>query len=156
MIELKKTYRVKCSRTILRHEAKILGFFFHERIRRDGYGLGEFNSREEAEAEIKNHIEEYNIKESWIYPEGTSVVEKDPENNLIKLTLYTAFHRNYFRDNSNVFMKRKKNPYFTIYLHYSILECTYGYNDDEESYKTDTLYDKWDDREFETPSYIGY
>ena len=40
-------------------------------------------------------------------------------------------------------MRRKKSPYFTIYIHYAVAESMYGYGDNEEQWQNDHYTDEF-------------
>lgn len=150
-IELKKKYAIHCDDTAIRHEASIDGWFFSERISRKQWtGEGEYDTKEEAEKKVKELVENY--KATYPYQDKFWDIEKDTDNNVVKITIYRALARNFFSGNSNREYKRKTKPYFTVYRHYSVVETLHGYGDDENAWKNDAYADPY--REFEWPSNI--
>ena len=139
MVELKKEYTIFCSRTIVRHEATVEHCLFHERIQRDSWQENVvFNTIEEAEDYIKEII---NTFKSSLKPDEIAL-EKDFDNNTIIKKLYIASEGDYIRHHRKT-MRRKKSPYFTIYVHYAIAESMYGYGDNEEQWKNDHYTDEF-------------
>ena len=140
MAELKKYYKIVLTETIIRHEAKVSNFLFHQLVETNNtIGTKEYNTIEKAEEEIKNEINNYKP----LYSYYNIQTEKDLENNLLIIKQYTALIRNFLGGFSNKELNRKKEPYFTIYKHYSIVECIKVEIEDmrhEDMY----YYDKWD------------
>lgn len=133
MVELKKEYTIFCSRTIVRHEITVNHCLFHERIQRNSWQENVvFNTIEEAEDYIKEIIN--NFKSSLKPDEIT--LEKDFDNNTITEKLYIASEGDYIRHRRKT-MRRKKLPYFTIYIHYAVAESMFGYGDNEEQWEND-------------------
>lgn len=136
MVELKKEYIVFWTRTIIRHEATIEHCLFHERIERS---CGQkdnitFNTKEEAEEYIKDTINSYKPNQYLKSDEVT--IEKDINHNNIITKLFIASEGDFIHHHRKT-MRRKKSPYFTIYVHYAIAESMYGYGDNEEQWKND-------------------
>ena len=141
MVELKKEYTIFCSRTIVRHEVTVEHCLFHERIERDSWQENVvFNTKEEAEAYIKDIINSYKLNQYLKSDEVT--LEKDFDNNTITEKLYIASEGDYIRHHRKT-MRRKKSPYFTIYIHYAVAESMYGYGDNEEQWKNDHYTDEF-------------
>ena len=140
MTELKKYYKIVLTETIIRHEARVHNCLFHQLVETDNTIFSkEYNTREEAEKEIKKKINNYKP----LYSHYNIQTEKDLENNLLIVKQYTALIRNFYSGYSNTELNRKKEPYFTIYKHYSIVECIKTETEDmrhEDMY----YYDKWD------------
>lgn len=140
MTELKKYYKIVLTETIIRHEAKVSNFLFHQLVETNStIGTKEYNTIEKAEEEIKNEINNYKP----LYSYYNIQTEKDLENNLLIVKQYTALIRNFLGGFSNKELNRKKEPFFTIYRHYSIVE--YIKAEDEDRHLEDKYYfDKWD------------
>ena len=139
MVELKKEYTIFCSRTIVRHEVTVDHCLFHERIQRDSWQENMvFNTIKEAEDYIKEIIN--NFKSSLKPDEIT--LEKDFNNNTITGKLYIASEGDYIRYRRKT-MRRKKSPYFTIYIHYAVTESMYGYGDNEIQWQNDHYTDEF-------------
>ena len=97
-----------------------------------------FNTIEEAEDYIKEIINNF---KSSLKPDEIAL-EKDFDNNTIIKKLYIASEGDYIRHHRKT-MRRKKSPYFTIYVHYAIAESMYGYGDNEEQWKNDHYTDEF-------------
>ena len=139
MVELKKEYTIFYFRTIVRHEVTVGHCLFHERIQRDSWQENVvFNTIEEAEDYIKEIINNF---KSSLKPDEIAL-EKDFDNNTIIKKLYIASEGDYIRHHRKT-MRRKKSPYFTIYVHYAIAESMYGYGDNEEQWKNDHYTDEF-------------
>jgi hypothetical protein len=141
MVELKKEYTIFWTMTIVRHEAIIAHCLFHERIERS-YGQEDitFDTKEEAEEYIKDTINNYKPNQKLKSDEVT--IEKDINNNNIITKLFIASEGDFIRHHRKT-LRRKKSPYFTIYVHYAIVESMYGYGDNEEQWKNDYYTDEF-------------
>ena len=141
MVELKKEYTIFWTRTIVRHEATIEHCLFHERIERS-YGQEDitFDTKEGAEEYIKDIINSYKPNQ-YLKPDEITL-EKDFDNNTITGKLYIASEGDYIRHHRKT-MRRKKLPYFTIYIHYTVAESMFGYGDNEEQWKNDHYTDEF-------------
>lgn len=139
MVELKKEYTIFCSRTIVRHEVTVDQCLFHERIQRDSWRENAvFNTIEEAEDYIKEIINNF---KSSLKPDEI-ILEKDFDNNTITGKLYIASEGDYIRHRRKT-MRRKKSPYFTIYIHYAVAESMFGYGDNEAQWQNDHYTDEF-------------
>ena len=147
-IFFKKQYSVRVSETVVRHETDMDGFHFSERIQRSKYNYGTFDTREEAEKDIRDTINEYEVPE---YKVDDIKVEKDLDKGSMTLRIYSALNRNFFPTCSNKQYKRKTKPYFTIYKFYTVCEEMNVYGDDEDAWKKDVYADA--SRRFEEPEY---
>ena len=82
-------------------------------------------------------------KKTWYSIKSDEItLEKDFDNNTITRKLYIASEGDYIRHHRKT-MRRKKSPYFTIYVHYTVAESMYGYGDNEEQWKNDHYTDEF-------------
>ena len=141
MEDIEKKYRILCTSSVMRHPAVVNNFYFHKRIETETHTFGLYETYEEAEKAMTERLNDTKRLNSFYVSKGLETLEIDKERNIRIIKEYHARHRDYLYSISNVEIKRKKEPYFTHIIHYSIVE-TYQLPENPDEWKNDP----WSDR----------